>query len=371
MNKRIAFYCSSVSWGGLEMNFVRYAEWIANEGYTVHVFCVADSPIHKRVLECGLTHTCIAFNKKYFDLKNAFKVAGLFDKEKIDLVWFRDTRDMSLLSWVKKFSSRKLKLIYQQAMQLGVDKKDLFHTLRFLSIDKWIATLNFLKEQVVNRTRFPHNRISVIPLGADTKQIHAKNITQSEARELLNLPKDALIAGIIGRIDPLKGQHITINALQICNDNTHLVVMGESTKNEGRDYEVELKQKVRSLGLQNRVHFKPYSKDVEAFYRAIDIFILASKGETFGTVTIEAMSFGLAIIGTDSSGTPEILDYGKAGLLFEPDNASELANCMKAYISNPTKRNEMGENAKARFNAHYSKEASVKRIVEEVLSCKL
>jgi glycosyltransferase involved in cell wall biosynthesis len=177
------------------------------------------------------------------------------------------------------------------------------------------------------------------------------------------------MAGIIGRIDPLKGQHIAINALQICNDNTHLVIMGESTKNEGRDYEVELKQKVRSLGLQNRVHFRPYSKEVEAFYRAIDIFILASKGETFGTVTIEAMSFGLALIGTNSSGTPEILDHGKAGLLFEPDNASELASCMKEYISNPTKRIDMGEKAKARFNAHYSKEASVRRIVDEVLGC--
>ncbi len=58
MNKRIAFYCSSVSWGGLEMNFVRYAEWIANEGYTVHVFCVADSPIHK-----ALTNT-VKINSK-------------------------------------------------------------------------------------------------------------------------------------------------------------------------------------------------------------------------------------------------------------------------------------------------------------------
>lgn len=371
MNKRIAFYCSSISWGGLEMNFVRYAEWIANTGFHVHVFCVANSPIHQRVVESGLPHTCVAFNKKYFDVKNAFKVAGLFDKEKIDLVWFRDTRDMSLLSWVKKFSSRKIKLVYQQAMQLGVDKKDLFHTLRFLSIDTWISTLHFLKDQVKARTRFPENRICVIPLGADTHQIHAQHLSKEQAREMLHLPKDAVIAGIIGRIDPLKGQHIAINALQICNDNTHLVIMGESTKNEGRDYEVELKQKVRSLGLQNRVHFKPYSKEVEAFYRAIDVFILASKGETFGTVTIEAMSFGLAIIGTNSSGTPEILDFGNAGLLFEPDNASELASCMKEYISNPIKRTELGEKAKTRFNAYYSKEASVKKIVDEVLGCRL
>jgi hypothetical protein len=42
---------------------------------------------------------------------------------------------------------------------------------------------------------------------------------------------------------------------------------------------------------------------------------------------------------------------------------------MKEYISNPALRIDMGEKAKARFNAHYSKEASVRRIMDEVLGC--
>jgi glycosyltransferase involved in cell wall biosynthesis len=360
--KRIAFYCSSISWGGLEMNFVRYAQWLAERGHTVHVYCVDASPIHQHVLKSNLSHTSVAHNRKYADIINAWKVSKLIKSFKAEIIWFRDTRDMSILGLVKMMLGGKPQLIYQQAMQLGVDKKDILHTMRFNRIDTWIATLDFLKQQVLTRTHFSEKKLHVIPLGVDASLLQTNLPNKSACREQLCLPEDKLLVGVIGRIDPLKGQHIAINAIQLCPEHVHLVIMGESTKNEGNEYEHELKKKVRSLGLEKRVHFRPYSSNVGPFYQSLDIFAMTSKGETFGTVTIEAMSFALPAIGTDSSGTPEILNFGKAGLLFEPENALELSEHIKTLASSEAERKQWGERAQKRFQQLFSKEASLQAI---------
>jgi glycosyltransferase involved in cell wall biosynthesis len=363
--KNIIFYCSSISWGGLEMNTVRYAAWMKEQGYPVKLLCVADSPIHDKAKSLSLEIVLVVRNKKYFDIVNAFKIAKLLQQFDADIIWFRDTRDMSLLSWVKKLSSKKFKLLYFQAMQLGVEKKDFFHTARFAAIDYWISTLAFLKQQVKDKTNVPDEKIHVIPIGVDHSLLEKNLIDKKEAKQQLGLNPEKKCIAIIGRIDPLKGQHILINAAQLLHrEDFEILIVGESTRNEGNRYEIELKQKIRSLGMQSRVFFKPYTDNVATYYNATDIFVMASKGETFGTVTVEAMSFGIAVIGTNSSGTPELLEQGRSGMLFEPDNAEELSNNLRLLLDDESLRYEIGAKGKRRFLTYYSKQASIDAFVK-------
>ena len=89
------------------MNTVRYAAWMKEQGYPIKLLCVANSPIHEKAKTLSLGIVLVARNRKYFDIVNAFKIAKLIQRFDTDIVWFRDTRDMSLLSWVKKISSQK------------------------------------------------------------------------------------------------------------------------------------------------------------------------------------------------------------------------------------------------------------------------
>jgi glycosyltransferase involved in cell wall biosynthesis len=365
----IAFYCSSTSWGGLEMNTVRYAGWMQERGWPVILFCVQDSKIFEAANEKKIKTVVVNRNRKYADIKNAILVNKLFSKHDIKLCWFRDTRDFALLGWVKRLSGSKLKLIYQQAMQLGVSKRDIFHTQRFKKIDAWVSTLKFLAAQVKTLTRYPHSKIHVVPLGVDLSALNNTATTLAAAREFYKIEKQVFVFGIIGRLDRLKGQHTAIDALGKLHDAglmAHLLIVGESTLNEATNYEAELKSKVHQLKLNEYVHFAPYSNSVELFYKALDVFLLCSKGETFGTVTIEAMAFQRAIIGTDSSGTPEILD-GECGLLFEPENATDLREKMKCLMDDADLREKLASNAFRKFQQHYSKEASIESMEKLVI----
>ena len=71
------------------------------------------------------------------------------------------------------------------------------------------------------------------------------------------------------------------------------------------------------------------------FYAAIDIFVMASKNETYGMVTIESMLAGKQIVGTNSAGTKELLNEEKHGYYFEWMDADTLERALHEVLANP------------------------------------
>lgn len=335
------------------MNVLRFASWMRDRGHQVTLCCVLESPIHQSAIKQNLNILLVKRNRKYFDLPNAFRISRLVNHLNVDVVWFRDNRDLSVLAWAKFFGG-KFRLLYQQAMQLGVDKKDPFHTWRFNRIDVWVAPLKFLADQVRSRTRFSHHKITTIPLAIDQKKFNSP-LSRTDAKIHLKIDKDAIWMGVIGRFDPLKGQHLAVEALSSLQHeftNLKLLLVGESTRNESSDYENSIRSLIHAHNLENKVMMMPFRTDVENVYKALDFFILTSEGETFGMVTIEAMSSGCCVIGTNSSGTPEILGFGNYGALFNPGNSKELASCIKKLMDQPVLRERMISNSKEAVSSY-------------------
>ena len=89
----------------------------------------------------------------------------------------------------------------------------------------------------------------------------------------------------------------------------------------------------------------------------MDIFVLPSLTmpnwvEKFGRVLIEAMSSGIAILGSTSGEIPNVI--GDAGLVFEEGNIADLQKKLNYLILNKKKRNEMGWKGRKRVQANYS-----------------
>lgn len=368
VQRKIAFLCSSASWGGLEMNVLRFALWVRDEGQHCSLWCVEDSPLHREAQKTRLECVVIKRHRKFGDFKAASILSKAFTQLEIDIVWIRDTRDMWVCGMAKSWSKRTIKLVYQQAMQLGVRKKDLIHTQRFKRIDLWISPLQFLGEQVQRMTRFPSDRNVVIPLALETERFSKKK-NQAELREKVGIPTDALVLGIIGRIDPLKGQDFLIQChaqLVKTHPELHLVIVGEPTKDEGTTYYDSLLEQTKNLRTEQSVHFLPFQSDVENAYALFDIFAMTSVGETFGMVTIEAMASGLAVVGTNSSGTPELLEHGYAGMLYEPNDVEQFTACIAQLLNNPEMREELGSIAQNSALNRFSHDRVVDRLLTSI-----
>ena len=109
---KIGFYCSSISWGGLEMNSVRYAQALQQENFEIQLYGVEGTSFFQSATELGLPIQAVPRNKKYFDFMHARSLAKIFQKDGIEIVHFRDNRDLDFLGWVNFFSFRKIKLVY-------------------------------------------------------------------------------------------------------------------------------------------------------------------------------------------------------------------------------------------------------------------
>lgn len=111
--------------------------------------------------------------------------------------------------------------------------------------------------------------------------------------------------------------------------DTFLYLVGDGPqKNKVRRY-------VDSLGISKQVKFLGWSQNPSNIYKRSDVFILSSRREGFGYVLIEAMSFGIPVVSTNTPfGPSEILENEKYGLLTPMNNPKTMALKILEIITN-------------------------------------
>ena len=126
----------------------------------------------------------------------------------------------------------------------------------------------------------------------------------------------------------------------------------------GRPMLNELKSKARQLGID-----RCGPQDQRVFmevYRKADLFVLASHRAADGNidglpnVLIEAQSQSHALVATRLSGTPELIEHDRNGLLVEPGNPLALAAALRQMIASPDRRQTMGEEGAVRVRSDFS-----------------
>ncbi len=129
---------------------------------------------------------------------------------------------------------------------------------------------------------------------------------------------------MVGRIKEKKGQSIAINSMRKLKQkgiNTELLLIGEGTTK----YLTHLKKLIRELDLESNVLFLGNIANPYPYMRLSDAVLVCAENEAFGRTTVEAMTVGTIVIGSESGGTTELITNNKTGILFEPNNPEDLA----------------------------------------------
>ena len=332
------------------MNQLKNAVWMQNRGHFVKLYCLENSPIHKAAENSGIPYTFIKKHKNHYDFLNAFRLLGYLKQEGIEHLIIRATFDMSIAASVSFLSRGKINVHFFMEMEFGSPKKQFFRTLRYSYFNSWNCPLEYLKKQVLENAKVPNHKINVIPSGLDFGSITQNNKTES--RNLLQLPVDEFLFGIVGRIDPKKGQLYALKATQLLRKyKFKLVIVGEETPDAPSHYLKEIKEFIAVNQLEQKIIFLPFQKNPMEVFNAFDWTLMTSDSETFGMVTIESMTQGTPVIGSNAGGTSELLDFGNAGLLFETKNEFDLAEKMKLALEKKVLfSREIMSNATLKFN---------------------
>ncbi|WJX48864.1 hypothetical protein P8452_35370 [Trifolium repens] len=125
--------------------------------------------------------------------------------------------------------------------------------------------------------------------------------------------------------------------------------------------------------LSKSVLWTPATTHVASLYSAADVYVINSQGlgETFGRVTIEAMAFGLPVLGTDAGGTKEIVEHNVTGFHHPIGRKGNhiLAQNLRFLLENQFAREKMGMNGRKKVERMYLKQHMYSKFVEVLVRC--
>ncbi len=375
MNKRkkLLFLLLSSSYGGLEIHSVDFCKWMSERGWNINLLCATGSAVMSNAVEKKIKIYNIEKPKKYFDINKVRKALKLLETIKPDILFVSDNNDLNFAVLLKKFYNSGLKLVYILHMQIGVSKKDLYHRFIFRNIDKWVVPLQYLKLQTLQRTTIEEKKIEIIRHSSDVEKLLNTQVDKTEARKIFNLPYEGFVIGMNARIDRQKNQHIVIETLYKIisgsDKKIFFLMLGRPTMNEGKEYYDYIINFIREKKLDNYVVIKDYLEDISCFYKAIDALIVPTRTETYGQNTIEAVIYGVPVIGTDSGGTKEILQDVDSTLLYNPENKDDLSGKILLLQDKYDYYKEKFLKASKYFSDLYSKErecANYEELIEKL-----
>jgi D-inositol-3-phosphate glycosyltransferase len=363
-NRNIAFVCFSSSFGGLELSMLRLASEFNKRMADCLIIVQPDTSLAQSAKQYDLKAELLKTRWKYGDVSASIRLASILRTHHIEIVVLMQSKDMSIIT-VAHLLYPSAKLVFYQEMQFGINKRDILHTWMYSHLSLWITLTKKMKREILEHTRMPQEQISVIPIGTDINRFDPSFYNKKTTRKQFGIPQKKIVIGVLGRLDPQKGQESFIQAIPILLEhqtNLHFVIAGDETEGQ-HGFKKTLEDLSLQLGVRNYIQFLPFTNAVPEFMSAIDIFVLPSYAETFGFVLVEALAMGKAIVATDSGGVPEIITDGSTGLLVTPGDEQELAMALLRFLKNQRLRSSFS--SKARTDA--LKRFNVARCVDQLI----
>ena len=218
--------------------------------------------------------------------------------------------------------------------------RNMNHLIQRLLVPEWecqadqIVTISqSSKNDLIQRLNIPQDRISVIPQGVDIKRF--RPLSMNRQREENDRPFLLTVCGN----DPSKNPEAYLQAFvrlpRSIRDMHDLVLAGDLENRR------DLRQMVKELDLESQAKFLGIVSDDQLvdLYRRAAVFVFPSKYEGFGLPVLEAMASGCPVLCSNTSSLPEVA--GESGLLFDPENWSELAALMERVLSDHSLREQM------------------------------
>lgn len=192
-----------------------------------------------------------------------------------------------------------------------------------------IVTISQRVAQVLQEGGVSPQKIHLVHIAIDPEEhvVYERDF----ARAQLGIRDDGVpIVGTVGFLVPRKKVDTLLQAFKILRKKlpTRLVVIGD-----GPD-RARLEKFADEIGVSSETKFAGYRMDASALMSAFDVFAVTSIRDAAPIVLLEAGLAKVPIVASRAGGIPEYLRDGETGLLFQPEDAHDLASKIEILLEN-------------------------------------
>lgn len=329
---------------------IPYLKWFKEQGWETWVAAKNDCPDGVCEIPYCDHFVNIDFARSPFSKQTVVayrQLKGLFAKERFDIV-HTHTPVGGVLT---RLAARKVrcmgtKVIYTAHGFHFYDGAPFANWLLWYPVERAMARLTdvliTINDEDFNRAKkFAKCRVKYVPgVGIDLERFRMSGDREG-LRQKLGIAVDEHMILAVGDLIKRKNHQCIIRALSELDDSMKLIICGTGVELES------LTSLVFELGLQSRVSFLGFRKDVPALMHASDMLVFPSVHEGLPVTVMEAMASGLPIIATKIRGiVPDLLVDGVSGLVLENDGPSTVAQAISEIASDSCKAKMLAENAR-------------------------
>ncbi len=181
------------------------------------------------------------------------------------------------------------------------------------------------------------------------------------------------IVSNIGRVSPIKGQELFIDAAHECiksDRNFRFLIIGSIFKGN-EQFMQGLQDRAAAYGMQETLTFTGFRDDVDDFMTGSDIIVVSTViTEGLGQVVMEGMAAGKVVIAPDKGGPVELIEDGTDGILYRAGNRDALVRALQKAAGDPALRESMGKKARIKAEKQFGIQSnihSIERIIKEAV----
>ena len=184
-------------------------------------------------------------------------------------------------------------------------------------------------------------------IGPMYQKIEAREKIMDFSPRLLPYQSDPWLV-CVAELHPIKRHHILIEAISELVKNyptLRLILIGDG------ELRSAIEKRIVDADLTENIFVLGNITEAARFLKAFDMFVLASKSESYGYVLHEAGLAELPVVATNVGGIPDIIINNQSGLLVPPDDISAIHEAIKKLIDNPDLAKSLANNLLEKMSA--------------------
>lgn len=245
-------------------------------------------------------------------------------------------------------------------MRCSAKKKAMYTAIEKIAApfcDKIICISDAEKQSALDKKICREDKLQVIFNGVDI-EAYENGAHGAVKRRDLNIPEDAFVVGMVGRISPQKAPDIFIKMAKQVKDevpNAHFIIVGNG------DQEDEIRKYAKDNGFSDSLHITGWVDDPMSYVELFDVACLLSRWEGFGLVLPEYMMAGKPIVATRVDAIPNIICNNENGLLVDADDPISASKAVLRIYSDERFKSTLIKAGRETVNKKYD----IRRVSEE------